>query len=421
MSNFFEEVLTESKRTVKSDIEEFMRFNKLTAFNGSFYNAQNERLSYSEHKTIFDYNLGIREELREYCRYMDDNRLLSIMYEIPYVGYNGQIYSTKNGQIVLDNYFIEEMYLRYPNLDYNKIETIKRLICEYKTQEEMPPFNLPDAIPFDNGFRFPIEAYQILKYLIFDKANQKYIFTIMSEGDKGKSTFTNFLKCLYGNEYYSADTKYMNQFSTSYYASKRLIVFNDCASDYIENSHILKQISGGDQVQIEAKGRQGYSSRISAKMLFIGNEGISYNVLDSGMNNRFIDSSWTVGAFKKDPKWVNYKWSQEEIAYQLNLAASCRAMNYEEKLNETTKKVLASRAVFYFSDYETYLKSTKKPYSEDNFIKFFKLVSKHYSVSEWKKLVENKKDKSNINVIEIIGKDKKEIQEVYEQAILDIF
>lgn len=401
MGDFFDDVYN---RQPISDVEEFLRRYSLTAIGGYLY-KNGERLSYAQHQEYYNSNRGIKEQVKEYCSFIaEDDRLLTIMYSLPYVGYNGQIYNSRTGQIIVNSEFVETMYLKF-ELDYSRIETLMRLIVEYKQCDKIPPMILPQIDPIDNGFRFPKQAYQILKYLLFSDI-QKYIFTIMSAGDMGKSTFTNLLKHLYAHEYYSADTKYMNQFSTSYYASKRLIVFNDCSSDYIENSHILKQISGGDSVQIEAKGKQGYANKINAKMLFIGNEGITYNLLDSGMTNRFINAIWDNNIAKKNPKWVNYEWTPEELAFQIQLAKDVEEMDYTAELARTTKEVLTTRNVFYSYNYEDYASKNKKPYSKDNFRKFFELVSRHYTYNEWYDIVNSKAINSNIQVSDILNKDK---------------
>lgn len=355
-------------------------------------------LSYEEDMSVRSMRMGFDKEVSDFIKYedkLDNHMVVDVIMSLPLESYNGQLYDCESGKLVEKSEYIKGMRKLYPRFDIDKLEKVFKGLHEYRKVSAMPPFKMPEGKGVDNGFRFPVEAYKILKYLIW--GNGKYIFTIMSAGDMGKSTFTNFLKCLYKSEYYSADTKYMNQFSTSYYASKRLVVFNDCSADYLDNAHILKQISGGDDVQIEAKGLQAYSAKITAKMLFIGNEGITYNILDSGMRNRFINSTWTVPAgIVRDSKWVNYQWSEEEIAFVLTMAWECEEFDYESELFRTNKEVIATREVFYSDSYDDHCNTARRPYSRDNWYRFFEVAAKYYSAGEYeamkaKRIAESRK------------------------------
>ena len=149
--------------------------------------------------------------------------------------------------------------------------------------------------------------------------------------------------------------------------------------------HILKQISGGDEVQIEAKGQQAISGRIDAHVLFIGNEPLSYNVLDTGVQNRFVNLPWDndIPKDKRDPKWLDYEWTWEEIAFQIELARQVEPLDFEALQIATIKESLTRKSAFMYDDYVVYTQNEHKPYSRENYMRFWKLVTKYYTKQEW--------------------------------------
>lgn len=256
-------------------------------------------------------------------------------------------------------------------------------LCEMEKRTDL--FDRPALISDGEPFEFPDIVYSLIKYFLFEP-KKKYILTIMSEGDQGKSTFTNFLSKLFKNEYFSAEVKYINQFSTSFIASNRLTVFNDCTSEKIENMHILKQITGGDEVQIEAKGLQAISGKINTYLLFIGNEKLTYDITDPGTINRFVNIPWESNIKgKKDPKWVDYDWSDEEIYYVIEKARNAPSLDFDFLLKETIKTSILES--FHFQeaiklklkedDYMNYYRPEKYNLSPFKMKKFCELVKKY--------------------------------------------
>lgn len=301
------------------------------------------------------------------------------------------------GTLYYNNKVIDEVEaIRYVRSCYGKefdIDAIMRIIKAVRILHrlnEIPSYVMPTATPIDNGFRFNDTAYGLLHYWLFE-SKQKYIPFLMSEGGKGKSTFTNFLKCLFKGEYYSADTKFMNQFFASFIAGKRMICFNDCTSARIENMQILKQISGGDEVSIERKGEQAYSESLSGFLLFVGNEDLSYDILDSGNQKRFVNLPWENKLDKPDPKWMNYEWSDGEIAFQIELARNAKPIDFEKWRIETIKHNIKENVAILYDTYEEYNVSNliKYKYSAPNFYQFWELAFQYYTEKEIESIREN--------------------------------
>lgn len=205
---------------------------------------------------------------------------------------------------------------------------------------------------------------------------------VMSEGNTGKSTFSNFLRCLYKDEYVSEDfTKWKdNRFATSTLTHARLIVFNDCEGGFIDEVGIIKQITGGDMIRVEGKNAQACNCRIDAHMLFFGNEKPKYNVLDSGLEARMINIPWETVSFKKDPKWVTYEYSPEELAYHINIALALPDMPFEKYRRNTMRTALSQNPAFLYHKYTDYKNALGKlAYNEDKFNRFHALIDEYYT------------------------------------------
>jgi hypothetical protein len=160
----------------------------------------------------------------------------------------------------------------------------------------------------------------------------------------------------------------------------------------------LKQISGGDDIQIEAKGVQGYSGKIDCNLLFIGNEPLSYNIMDTGMQRRFINLPWEQNLKYKDPKWVDYEWSLEEIAWHLEQAKHVEDFDFDTLQKQTIKDSLHRKSAFYYNNYSVYKTNEDMAYNRENFDLFWKLVMKYYSEKEWSEVL---KGKSEVTYYEI--------------------
>lgn len=272
--------------------------------------------------------------------------------------------------------------------ELSKINQVIETANILKAIDHIPNFYFPKVKKMvDNDFRFNKTAYGLLHYFLFEK-KQKYIFFLMSEGGKGKSTFTNFLKQLFKNEYFSADVKFANQFFAGFCASKRLVCFSDCTSNYIENMHLLKQISGGDDVSIERKGENAYSGQINANLLFVGNEPLSYDILDSGNQKRFVNLPWENNIESPNPAWLDHKWTDEEIAFQIELARQTTPIDFEYYRSETIKESVKYRDAICFTKYSEYkdFHKNSRCYSLQSFKEFWKLTLEYYTFSEIEKI-----------------------------------
>lgn len=346
-------------------------------------------LSFEETKKLQEDALKLITDKHDY--YQPKRNVLNAAKDLPVKCFNGTFY--RDGIVMTDLEIYELIQEMNGHMDWGTIKQVKDAATIFKAIDKIPewvPYNVePKAAMYNNKpFRFPKSAYQLMYYYLFEP-KKAYIFFIMSEGGKGKSTFTNFLKHLFKNETYAADTKFMNQFTTSFIASSRLTIFSDCTTKYIENSHLLKQISGEDEVQIEAKGQQAYSGKIDSHLLFVGNQPIGYDVLDTGMQRRFINLPWINEFVYDDPKWVTHNWTPEEIMEQIEHCKTIGAMDYEALNKQTIKETIKTKSAFYYPlyQYEMYKQGEEKAYNYDNFRTYRRMVTKYFNQKEWQDLI----------------------------------
>lgn len=383
------------------------------------YKVKGKRVYKNDVLLTFEEMSDLEEDVLDLMRQKSDyeyekRNVLQAADALPLECFNGTFYREGYPQTLLEVYkLIEEMN---PHMDWGTIKQVRDAATVFKAIDTIPEYMMPDCTPrpamvdTPNGqmpFRFPKSAYQLMYYYLFEP-KKAYIFFIMSDGGKGKSTFTNFLKRLFAKETYAADTKFMNQFTTSFIASSRLTIFSDCTTRYIENSHLLKQISGEDEVQIEAKGQQAYSGKIDSYLLFVGNEPIGYNILDSGMRRRFINLPWVNEITIDDPRWVTYEWSEEEIMEQIQHCLTVGPMDYEEANRNTIRETLLTKTAFYYNvkEFSFYETAEKNTYNLDNFTEYRKLVVKYFSQEEWVDLVGKRHGEENFKDYEKPEKDK---------------
>lgn len=359
------------------------------------YNRDHKLVSYDLIKAIPKEVLNALKKKQEYLFPNEKDIDVNAADKLPVECYNGKFY--RDGKPYTDMEMINLIRELNSEFTWAQIQSTMKAATVLKAIPRLPEFNWnkgtakPALYSDGQPFRFPKTVYQLLKHYMED-SRQDYILFIMSEGGQGKSTFTNFMKKLFRNEYYSADSRFMNNFTTASWASARLVVFSDCTNKFIDNSHILKQISGGDDVQIEGKGVQGYSGKLDCKLLFVGNEPLSYNIMDTGMQRRFINLPWEQNLKYRDPKWVDYEWSDDEIAWHLNEAKKVEPFDFEKLRDETIKESLQRKSAFYYTNYVLYKENEEMAYNRDNFNLFWKMVKKYYSSEEWNKIYHQKEE-----------------------------
>lgn len=128
-------------------------------------------------------------------------------------------------------------------------------------------------------------------YHSYSKFN-KAVF-LHGTGGNGKSTFINHvLKNVIGDENNSAippdEMGKQNRFNKAELFQKEVNMVADIDDNYIENTAILKNLTGGDSINAEFKGIQGFHFRNYAKLLFSANSLPKFRDDSDGFASRLI-------------------------------------------------------------------------------------------------------------------------------------
>lgn len=113
-------------------------------------------------------------------------------------------------------------------------------------------------------------------------------------GGNGKSVLINhILNGVIGNGNYSTVppeelSGNNNRFKTAQLYGKELNSVADIKGGYLENTAILKKLTGGDPMDVEYKGIQGFNMVSYAKMLFSANDLPTFSDLSDGFQDRLI-------------------------------------------------------------------------------------------------------------------------------------
>lgn len=113
---------------------------------------------------------------------------------------------------------------------------------------------------------------------LFDpKADRQQYIWLHGYGRNGKGALTQFLRHVLGAACHSEvvpDHK-PNQFWTSTFLGKRLVIFPECDQATFPSSALFKSMSGGDAIRIESKQKDAYSMVLDCKFMFLSNEELS--------------------------------------------------------------------------------------------------------------------------------------------------
>lgn len=95
---------------------------------------------------------------------------------------------------------------------------------------------------------------------------------VHGEGGDGKGAINRFLARVFGMAYCSKQPPSpFDKFWTYGLLGKRLVVFPDCNSQAFVVSGLFKSLTGGDPVDVEAKGRMSFTFHPACKYLFFSN------------------------------------------------------------------------------------------------------------------------------------------------------
>jgi len=164
--------------------------------------------------------------------------------------------------------------------DHNQIKPVLQKSTPGYTFRRLD-FDMSDSpTPLFDDFLSHVEtnAEALLAYIgmLFDEsAPRQYYLWLYGQGNDGKGTLARFLKRIFGQAYAACQepdkTLSQDKFFTSRLMGKRLGVFSDVQKGKIVKDSLFLQLTGGDAVSIEYKGKDAITVDLNIFFMFLGN------------------------------------------------------------------------------------------------------------------------------------------------------
>jgi hypothetical protein len=103
---------------------------------------------------------------------------------------------------------------------------------------------------------------------------RQFYLWLRGDGGDGKGTFMRFMRHVYQNAYAAmpSSTKALeSQFLSSGIVGKRIAAFQDCHNPKLVQSEFVMQLTGGDPLRIEPKGKDAYTTDVDALVIVSSN------------------------------------------------------------------------------------------------------------------------------------------------------
>jgi len=229
---------------------------------------------------------------------------------------------------------------------------------------------LMDCLP---DYKDRITVIEIFSSTLLRDFKLEKISMHVGEGENGKSTFLWVIDKLLGRNntsHISIHDLIINRFARSGLDGKMANIYADISNKELKQLGVIKALVSGDYVDVEKKGKNAFTMRNQAKMVFSANELPDIDEFQYADLRRFIVTKWnqrfksTVtkdderkGIKKKNPNLQNELTTEEELSGILNL------------LIVTAKRLLKNGKFTYEQSVEQLQKEWKE--KTDHFDSFF--------------------------------------------------
>jgi len=171
--------------------------------------------------------------------------------------------------------------------DRSKMSTVQ-LSFNYDSRADCPNFMnwLSEVLPGNEKL-----ALEVIGYMLLNGNPKHKAMLLYGTGRNGKSTFLRLLQNMMGSKNYSSLT--LRQLSTERFASvamygKLANIAGDIHEGHLNDSTTFKAITGGDPINAERKGQQGFTFTPWATMIFSTNEMWSSSDTSDGYLERWL-------------------------------------------------------------------------------------------------------------------------------------
>lgn len=135
-----------------------------------------------------------------------------------------------------------------------------------KTTQERFPY-----IEFLSRCSSPKQLNAFIGSIFCDESYLQQYVILWGNGGDGKGTLIRSLGKLLDQAFHVDNFEFMNQFWTSSFIGKRLIVFPDNNNQKVMQSGLFKQLTGGDDIRMEIKNGETFTQKLNAKFLVTSN------------------------------------------------------------------------------------------------------------------------------------------------------
>lgn len=177
----------------------------------------------------------------------------------------------------------------------------------------------------------------------------KKCLLMVGEKDSGKTQIKKLLTKLIGTEYCSSSElssmSSSNKFGTSDLYNKRLAGSNDMSYARIDDMSMFKQLTGGDTISVEFKGRTPFSYTFTGFLWFLANDFPKFSgKKENAIYERFLIAPCThvVEENKQDPELLNKMLEEGEyiVAMCIEHLQNLRKRHYKFITSEKMDKAL---------------------------------------------------------------------------------
>lgn len=206
-----------------------------------------------------------------------------------------------------------------------------KLCADWDENVDCPLFNRFLATITGNEPILQQRILEVIGYILFAPGNAwKRFVVLQGQGDTGKSVLGRLLASFFEEDQVgSVDLfRFGDRFSLSSLMDKKLNLSMDLTDTALKEQAVavLKQITGGDLIQIEEKYKPTYSARISCKFVFGTNHNLRLQASDAAFMHRvlLIPFRFPIPKQQQDPQ-LALKLSDEKSGI-LRLALSAYRM-----------------------------------------------------------------------------------------------
>lgn len=133
--------------------------------------------------------------------------------------------------------------------------------------------------------------YEMIGYCLYRGMPFQKVFILVGNGANGKSTLLNMITKLLGEENVShVDLREIagNRFGKAELYGKLANIADDCSASYLDDTSVMKRITGESYTSIEFKNQNSFSAKINTKMILSYNTIPRMNDTTEGLTRRLV-------------------------------------------------------------------------------------------------------------------------------------